>query len=250
MLTYLSNDQGGAMETKIPLPPGIVDRLIEKQIKEWQVNSKKRYKKPIRPVITISRLPGAGGTALAKELAEKLKIGFFDHEIVEAIARNAKVSERVIETLDEEDRSILDDWIAALDSRRHLWRDEYLSHLRNVIGTIGAHGYAVILGRGAGFILPEKVCLRVLVVAPLETRIRNVVENSGMSTEEAGEKVMKTESGRVAFIKKYFHADMKDPGNYDLVINTENVNIETSVKIVSEIYNTREWYNYSGRGAA
>ena len=80
------------METKIPLPPGIVDRLIEKQIKEWQVNSKKRYKKPIRPVITISRLPGAGGTALAKELAEKLKIGFLIMN-VEAIARNASERE-------------------------------------------------------------------------------------------------------------------------------------------------------------
>jgi len=246
---YLSECQGGVMETKIPLPPGIVDRLIEKKIREWQVNAKRKYKKPIRPVITISRLPGAGGTALAQKLSEKLKIGYFDHEIVEAIAKNAKVSKSVVETLDEEDRSILDDWIAVLDTRRRLWTDEYFNHLKNVIGTIGAHGYAVILGRGAGFILPEKVCLRVLIVAPLETRLRNVVKDFGMSTEEARKKVMKTESDRLAFIKKYFHTDMKEPENYDLIINTENISIDMAVKIVSEVYNKREWYNYSARNA-
>jgi len=73
------------MKKRISSPQGGVERLIEEQISKWQINSKGRYKKPIRPVITISRLPGAGGKVFAKELAKKLKIDFFDHEIVEAI---------------------------------------------------------------------------------------------------------------------------------------------------------------------
>jgi cytidylate kinase len=233
------------MSTRIHLPQGIVDGLIENQIKNWQVNAQKRYKEPIRHVITFSRLPGAGGMILAKELAKELKIDYFDHEIVEAIAKNAKVSESVIETLDEEDRSIIDDWIAMLDSKARLWSDEYLNHLKKVIIAIGAHGYAVILGRGAGFILPMNVCLRVLIVAPLETRIQNVAKAFEMTTEEARNSVIKTETDRVAFIKKYYKADMKDPVNYDLVINTENVHMGTAVQIVCEAYNTREWYHYS-----
>lgn len=234
------------MSTRIHLPQGTVDGLIENQIKNWQVNTQKRYKKPIRPVITISRLPGAGRMMLAKELAKELEIDYFDHEIVEAIAKNTKISESVIDTLDEEDRSIIDDWIALLDIKARLWSDEYLNQLKKVIVAIGAHGYAVIVGRGAGFILPMNVCLRVLIVAPLETRIKNVANFFELTTEEAKKRVIKTEADRVAFIKKYFKADMKDPVHYDLVINTESIHMDTAVKIVSEVYSTREWFNYAG----
>ena len=235
------------MNKRIPSPQGIINRQIEEQISKWQVNSKERYKNPIRPVITISRLPGAGGKVFAKELAKDLKIDFFDHEIVEAIAKNARVKESVIETLDEGDRSIIDDWISIIDRKRHLWTDEYLTHLKKVIVTIGAHGYAVILGRGAGFILPGNVCLRILIVAPFETRIQTIASTLEMTTEEARKYVIKTESDRVSFIRKYFKVEMKEPENYDLVINTENINMDMAVKIVTEVYNTREWYNYSAK---
>ncbi len=90
------------------------------------MNKKKKYKKPIRPVITISRLPGSGANTLAKQLSEDLNIDLFDNEIAEEVAKSAHVSEAVIATLDEQDRSILDDWIGALEKKRHLWPDEYL----------------------------------------------------------------------------------------------------------------------------
>lgn len=227
-------------------PKRSLDKIIEDQIVRWQVDQKKKYKKPIRPVITLSRLPGAGGSVLARRLAEDLKIDLFDQKIVEEIAKSSKVSEKVVQTLDEQDRSILDDWIRML-GEGYLWSYEYLKHLTKVVGTIGAHGHALILGRGASFILPQEVCLRVLVVAPLQTRIDNVMRGYGASSGEAKRRVMRTEADRRAFIRKYFNADMMDPLNYDLVINTKNLSIDAAVKIVEEAFNSREWYNYNVR---
>jgi cytidylate kinase len=224
-----------------------VEQIIATQVKKWQLNMKKKYKKPIRPVITISRLPGSGANTLAKQLSEDLKIDLFDNEIVEAVAKSAHVSESVIATLDEQDRSILDDWIGAIEKKRHLWPDEYLPHLTKVVGAIAAHGHAIIVGRGAGYILPSEVCLRLLIVAPMDVRVRNVMHAYGVTSKEAEQQVIKTEKDRKAFIRKYFNADLADPVNYDLTLNTAHYTVEAAVNIVKEAFNGRPWYDYSMR---
>ena len=233
------------MEVKSPSTRS-VDRIVEEQIKRWQSDRKKKYKKPIRPVITISRLPGAGSQILAQSLVNDLKLDFFDSEIVEMIAKDSKVSERIVQTLDEQDRSIVADWIQLL-AKDHMWAYEYMEHLTKVVNSIGAHGHALIVGRGAGFILPTEVSLRLLLVAPLQTRIDNVMKAYNVSEKEARRRVVRTEADRKAFIRKYFDADMTDPIYYDLVINTQNLHIDVAVKIVEEAFNSRHWYNYNIR---
>jgi cytidylate kinase len=223
-----------------------INQMIESQMKQWEVGQKKKYKEPIRPVITMSRLPGSGAWFLARRLAEELKIDYFDREIIEEVAKSAKVSKRMISTLDEQDRGILDDWIDALGDR-HVWPDEYINHLTKVVGTIGAHGHAIIMGRGASFIIPPEVSLRVLVVAPLEVRINNVAAWFKISKAEAKTRLTKVESSRNTFIRKYFRADPTDPMHYDLVINTQNFDLEAATRIVKEAFNARQWYDYSIR---
>ncbi len=232
------------MEKPTSQIPRSLDKMIEEQIKRWQVDQKKKYKKPIRPVITMSTLPVSGAHQIADRLAQDLQIDYFDDEIVEDIASSASVSRRIVESLDEQDRSIFNDWLSAL-GQDYMSSYEYLEHLTKVVSAIGAHGYALIIGRGASFILPQAVCLRVLITAPLDKRVNNAQRWFKVTEKEARRDIMKIESDRRAFIRKYFHTDLLDPNNYDLVINTENFEIDTAVKIVKEAYNSRHWYNYS-----
>lgn len=233
------------MDTR-PLTQRPFDKIVEEQIKRWQIDQRKKYKNPIRPVITLSRLPGAMGSKLAQKLARDLDIDLFDREIVEQIATNAKRSQLVVESLDEQDRSILNDWIDAL-GEDHMWSYQYLDHLTRVVCAIGAHGYAVIVGRGASYILPKSVCLRLLVVAPLEKRIQNVMSDYNVSEKEARRQVTRTDADRKAFIQKYFRSDMMDPMNYDLVVNTDNIDLDLATRIVKESFNSRQWFDYSLR---
>jgi cytidylate kinase len=96
-----------------------------------------------------------------------------------------------------------------------------MQHLMKVVGTIGKHGRAVVVGRGANFILPPEKRFSVRIVAPQAWRINNVA------------KELQTESDRRAFIRKYFNADIADPTNYDLVINTATLNVDDAVKMIS-----------------
>jgi cytidylate kinase len=220
-----------------------LENIIEEQIRRWQIEQRKEYKNPIRPVITMSRLPGAMGNDLAHKLAADLKIDLYDHEIVEEIAQNASVSQRIVESLDEQDRSVLDDWISAL-GEDHMWSYDYLSRLTKVICAIGTHGHSIIIGRGASYVLPKEVSLRVLVVAPLEVRVGNVMRKYGASEKDAKRNIMRSEAERRAFIRKYFHADFTEPTNYDLVVNTENIDMNLSARIIKEVFNSRHWYDY------
>jgi len=210
-----------------------VIKIIEEQVKKWQIMKGKEKKEAIVfPVITISREPGSGGRIVATELGKKLGLDVFHQEIINEMAESAHVSSRILETLDEKGLSVLDEWITSLVDKKHLWPDQYLRHLMKVIGTIGKHGSAVIVGRGANFVLPSEGRIRVRIVAPLNVRVENVSSNFGISAENAKRRIIRTESERRAFIRKYFNADITDPINYDLVLNTGTLSIEAAANAI------------------
>jgi cytidylate kinase len=211
-----------------------VHQIVEEQMKRWQIlHTEKVEEAATVPSVTLSREPGSGGRVVAQKLAERLEFDVFYQEVLHEIANRAEVSKQMLATLDERGLSILEDWISSLVYDRHLWPDEYLKHLMNVIGTIGKHGRAIIVGRGANFILPPEQRFRVRITAPQKLRIQNVARDFNLSAEEAKRRIIKTESNRKAFIRKYFNADIADPNNYDLVINTSNLSIDSVTDIIA-----------------
>jgi cytidylate kinase len=228
--TPAMSEKGGTMKGKARS----IERIVEEQVKNWHLSQvKRRKKKTAAPVITISREPGSGGRLLAQEIAKKHALDLFHQEVLHKMAASAKVNATLLGTIDERGLNTLENWIASLVHERHLWPDQYLQHLMKVIGIIGKHGGAVVVGRGANYILPPENRFRVRVVAPLEVRVDNVARDFDVSREEAKKRVIRTDSDRRAFIRKYFNAEISDPTQYDLVINTENIDIETAAKTVS-----------------
>jgi cytidylate kinase len=210
-----------------------IPKIIEEQVKKWQLMKIKDKKEAvIFPVIAISREPGSGGRIVAAELGKKLGFDVFHQEIINEMAESAQVNSRILETLDEKGLSVLEEWITSLVDNRHLWPDQYLRHLMKVIGTIGKHGSAVIVGRGANFVLPPEGRIRVRIIAPLDVRVENVSSNFGVSAENAKRRIIRTESERSAFTRKYFNADITDPINYDLVLNTGTLSIEAAANAI------------------
>ncbi len=63
-------------------------------------------------------------------------------------------------------------------------------------------------------------------------RIQNVARDFGIAFDEAKRRVLRTESDRRAFVRKYFHADITDPVNYDLVLNTGSLSVGAAVKSI------------------
>jgi cytidylate kinase len=210
-----------------------IPQIIEDQVHRWQIQQQQKpAEKTVVPVVTVSREPGSGGRVVAQNLAARLGFEVFHQEVLHEMAKRAEVSNQLLATLDERGLSVLEDWISSLVDDRHLWPDQYLRHLMNVIGTIGKHGRAVVVGRGANFVLPPEQRFRVRITAPRRLRIENVARDFNLSPDEAKRRVIKTESNRKAFIRKYFNADIADPTNYDLVMNTATLTIDNAVDVI------------------
>lgn len=221
-----------------------IEQLVDEQIAKWnRLRSKPRREKAnITEVIAISREPGTCGTTIAKNLSEAMKMDFLSGELIKRVADSAQMSETVVASLDEKRIALIEDWLKMLFDTQHLWPDKYLKHLTKVIGAIGSHGNAVIVGRGASYILPSQETFRVRLIAPLKSRIANAAKSRGLSRDEAEKYVIQTESDRKAFIEKYFHADNSNPAHYDIIIDTSRLGIEGAVETIKCAFNV--WRKY------
>jgi cytidylate kinase len=209
-----------------------IHQLIEEHVRRWEILRKEEIEVKTLPVITLSREPGSGGKLVAKAVAERLGLDLFDQALINAMAENADTTTRVIRTLDERSLSMIEDWVSAAISERHLWPDEVSRVLMRVIGTIGRHGKAIIVGRGANFVLPPENRFRVRIIAPLEMRVNHVAETYGVTKKEAKRRVLRTESDRQAFVRKYFYSDISDPANYDMILNTGTLSVESAASAI------------------
>lgn len=213
------------------------DAFIQKIMEKWG-NSPDADSGPAAggiTVVTVSSEPGSGGQVIARFIAEAMGYDLFQRDIIREIADRADISASVIETIEKERLSRIEDFIATLVSRQYLWPERYLEQLMKVVSVIGKHGRAVIVGRGANFVLPPAEHLSIRIVAPEALRIRNISRILKLSEEEARKRVIMTEAKRKAFIRKSFNADIADPINYDLVFNTEYIRYESAVETVRMI---------------
>jgi cytidylate kinase len=210
-----------------------IARFVKQQIRKWEKDpaTEDRQQKIRIHVITVSMKPGSGGTLVAQEVADRLGFDYFHRGIIEGIAKSAKIRASVIDTLEKE-RLGIEDFISSLYKDQYLYPGIYMQHLVKVVNTIADHGRAVIVGRGANFILPPEERFSVRVVAPLEIRIQNVARAYKVSAEKVKKRVIGRESRRSAFIRKSYNADISDPENYDLTINTGRMSIESAVEAV------------------
>lgn len=216
--------------------PRSITAIVEEQVQKWQMLHREKKEVVPLPVITISREPGSGGRLVAKAIAEDLGMDLFHQEVLHEMAKSAQVSSQLLETLDEKGLNTLEHWVSSMVNERHLWPDEYSQHLMKVIGTIAKHGNAVLVGRGANFVIPREKRFSVRVIAPQALRIANVARAFDLSAEDATRRVIRTSSDRRAFVRKYFNADIADPLNYDIVLNTETLTIGQAARAVSCIF--------------
>lgn len=209
-----------------------IEALVDEQVRRWELLRKGRSDSTPRAVITVARQHGARGTDLARCVAAALDYDLFDQALIQRIAESSHLAERVVAALDERNRELLTDWLAAAASRNYLSPAEYRYHLMKVVGAIAHQGGAVIVGRGAHLILGQGGALRVLAVAPIGSRLRTVMEKERVSEGEARRRIVEVEADRRAFLAKQFHAEFSQPADFDLVVNTAALGVDVACDLV------------------
>lgn len=191
---------------------------------------------PKFPSITIARDPGSGGKPIAEAVAERLGFQFYDEELTEEIAKSTKKRREIIQRIDEKSRTVIEDMVHSLINPDYVSDITYLQHLSQIILSIGHEGKAVILGRGANFILHDAHCLDVFITAPYPTRVERAVEHEDVSVDEAKSIIARVSAERQKFMSEYFRKDPSNANYYDLVINTEYYSIEAATDLVVQAF--------------
>ena len=224
----------------------IMDRMVQGQVDKWRKLLATASQQGLKtenfkggPIITISRDPGAGGSEIARRLAKALSLDLIGGQIIQHVADSAKMSRRVIESLDEREVTFRETLLSSLFGENRPWPGDYLHHLTRVIGTIGIFGNVILVGRGANFILPKERVFRVRIIAPMDFRIKYLMEDRGYTKIEAEQFLVKKENNRKAFARKYFNTDINDPAHYDIIINTEKIPMAAATESIISAFHQR-----------
>lgn len=213
--------------------PRQIEQLVIQQIRQAELagNRVSETGLPGRSIIiTISRSMGSGARIIAEKLAADLGWSFWSKELLDFMGEDGNISRRVVEEFDEKAHSELETLVDSLLGDKEMGDFIYVRHLAAALKYIQRHGCAVILGRGANFILPD--ALRIRIDASMEKRIRNMVTFEGMTKESALEKLRRSDRDRQHFIHKTFGKREPSPCSYDLYICMDSFTNDDAVSLI------------------
>ena len=192
-----------------------------------------------RYIIHISREHGSLGERTAKRLAQELDCPFYGNNILVDIGNEFGLDPEFLERFEEMPkaamfRSFFGGNRARLEKALHDRVVEYLNDINE------KEDRAVILGRNAGNVLDRQDdVINVFIVAPLEFRVKTVMELFDLSEEDAKKRIHNVDRFRKDFHETYTKTPWQDMDSYDLVINTGKVGVDGAVHLIKEYLETK-----------
>lgn len=192
------------------------------------------------PLITISREVGCNGVKLAQKIAAKLNQRHLGPEwrvlSKEVFFQSAKEldmdPEKVKRVFKYSDSYAFNDILSAFGTKKFKSEKKVIKTVNEVIRTFAEDGFCIIVGRAAHIIAHDiKNALHLRLLAPLEYRIKTIIENNHLNREEAIEFIQKVEKERKAF-RKAIRQDSPENDLFDLCINRASFTDEDAIELI------------------
>jgi cytidylate kinase len=168
-----------------------------------------------RRVLTLSRELGTGETSLATVLAARLGLTVFDRERIEQAALRRGLSRTDLEKIDEQPSGILQRFHPGELHRR------YFEALLDLMAELASGGGVLFAGRAANqFLRGDPRAFHVHAVAPMDARVRHVMERRWARESHARQLIAESDERRSHLLRWAFDADWADPLEYHLTVNT------------------------------
>ena len=175
-------------------------------------------------IINIGRSFGSGGGFVGQAIGRKLGIPVYDNELISKVAEESGYAKSLL--VEEEKHSLFS---------ASFVNDNVMFNIQSeVIRAIAQKGDAVIIGRCADYILRDLKCLDVFVCAPLEYRIKRLVENEGLNADEAENLIRRKDRTRETYYNYYTFGSWGQAANYDLCVDSSILGIEGTADYIIE----------------
>ena len=163
---------------------------------------------------------------IGQALAEKLGYAFYDQEIIEMTAGTTGYTPEFIQKKEE---MMTSSFLYDLVNQMYMYaqpdeeapKDKIYEAESSVVRELAAKGNCVIVGRCSDYILRDnKNCLRVFLSAPMENRMKRVMDRLHLSEKDAKQKIQKEDKWRADNYRYYTGRIWGASSNFDLTVNT------------------------------
>jgi cytidylate kinase len=166
-------------------------------------------------VLTLSRELGAGERSFAATLGPRLGLHVYDRELLEQEAVRLGIRAAELDKVDEQPAGIFQRF------RPNSLQQRYFEALGQLMSEFAARGGALIVGRGGSrFLRDHPGAFHVRLVAPMEVRVRRVMEHRWLREGPARRLIDDSDSARRRFCQDFFGADWADPLAYHVTVNS------------------------------
>ena len=202
----------------------------------------------MKTVITIGRQYGSGGKEIGIRVAKELGIPFYDNELLQQAAKESGLTEKIFQNFDERPKSLLysiamDSYMFALPGTGagdSLEQQVYLATF-NTIRSIAAKGPCVIIGRCADYALAEDPNrLSLFIYAPMDARIKRVMERANVNEEKAKTLIQKTDKRRASYYEYYSSRRWGACESYDFCLDSSYLGIGGTVELIKAMVDHKE----------
>jgi cytidylate kinase len=195
---------------------------------------------PGKRVLTLSRQLGAGDTGLAPTLALRLDMRVVDRQLIEQQALRLGVTQFEIEQLDEQPSGIFQRF------RPGSLHQRYFDALGTFMVELTEQGNVIIVGRAGNRLLRARAeAFHVRSVAPMDVRVRRVMEHRWVREERARDLIAQSDTRRRRFYAGYFGADWASPIEYHLTANSGSLG-PAAIELIA-FAAERHWTRHYGR---
>ena len=186
-------------------------------------------------VITVAREYGSGGRYVAKLLAEKLGIKFYDKDLIKIVSNDSGLSADYIE---ENEQNIHGNLLSSFNTQyyNNLSNDDNLFIAESkAIKEIAEKGSCVIVGRCSNYILKDnKNVINVFLYSDDENKVKRAIKYYGLEEKTALKEINRINKNREKHYHYYTHEKWKDVNNYDLCLNVDKLGVEKTAEFIEQ----------------
>ena len=220
-------------------------QLASKYVRQWEdkrLQTKAREPLPseIFPAICFSRKIGVGALEIADILADQINFRVADREIIDNMAKDARLSKETVRFFDERYPGKLVELSAMLFGEKSFIMSDYIRNFISTVFALADMEPTIFVGRGTHIVLPRDRVLAVRFICSEEHRIQRLAELLDLGEKEATKLLAKFDKEQRDFFKKAFGKKQASPYEFDMVINCDYItDPHGAAEIVARAYEER-----------
>ena len=100
----------------------------------------------------------------------------------------------------------------------------------------------MIVGRGAGFLLPAETTLHVRIVSSFESRVNFLAQSLRLSHDEAAAEIRTRDDRRSRYLTSNLHCNPTDATAYDVLVNSGRLGVEGAAQFIGWAVRTKQQF--------